>query len=131
MDKCDCWHKVNFISFYPDVYDGVCHGTKEMEYCKCHGDMSKCDFYPEKRKNNKKMQTLEMMIAAKENGKTYVHNNIYYSDCTGFKTPYRLSLENYHFDGTLNALLDFEWEVSQKILTRVEAEEKYNIKIIG
>lgn len=39
-------------------YDGEyerCNGTKERDYCKCGGDPSKCDFYPEK-KNAKSRQ---------------------------------------------------------------------------
>ena len=42
MAKCDCYfqHGLKFL----------CYGTKEMEECSCGGDESKCDFYPEKRK---------------------------------------------------------------------------------
>lgn len=29
--------------------DGRCYGTKEMEECHCMGNLSVCDFYPEKR----------------------------------------------------------------------------------
>lgn len=28
----------------------VCYGTREMEKCSCDGDENKCDFYPDKRK---------------------------------------------------------------------------------
>lgn len=28
---------------------GRCNGTKERDVCNCGGDVSKCDFYPEKR----------------------------------------------------------------------------------
>lgn len=40
-------------------YDGDyerCNGTKEREYCKCGGDPSKCDFYPEEMENAKSRQ---------------------------------------------------------------------------
>ena len=42
MAKCDCYfqHGLKFL----------CYGTKEMEECSCGGDKSKCDFYPENRK---------------------------------------------------------------------------------
>ena len=42
MAKCDNYfqHGLKFL----------CYGTKEMEVCSCGGDTSKCNFYPEKRK---------------------------------------------------------------------------------
>lgn len=30
---------------YEDVCKGICLGAKEVEYCLCGGDRSKCDFY--------------------------------------------------------------------------------------
>ena len=42
MAKCDC--------YYQHGTKFVCYGTKEMEECSCGGDESKCNFYPEKRK---------------------------------------------------------------------------------
>lgn len=27
----------------------ICNGTKEREMCHCGGDVTKCDFYPNKR----------------------------------------------------------------------------------
>lgn len=41
MLKCDYLRST-------EHYD-VCMGTKECDPCSCGGDMSKCDFYPEKR----------------------------------------------------------------------------------
>lgn len=38
---CECWK----------LYKGyaICKGTKELDVCRCGGDVKKCDFYPEKR----------------------------------------------------------------------------------
>ena len=30
---------------YEDICEGICLGTKEVDYCNCDGDRSKCDFY--------------------------------------------------------------------------------------
>lgn len=46
MDKCSCWHKGHPVFRYAS---GQCYGTKECDPCDCGGDVSKCDFYPEKR----------------------------------------------------------------------------------
>jgi hypothetical protein len=39
-----------------------CHGTKEIEICHCGGDKSKCDFYPEYRKENKNTMKYDIKI---------------------------------------------------------------------
>ena len=64
MSKCSCYHttEVRNYTYHPitgapiphDQTVGVCNGTKEMDECSCGGDESKCDFYPEKRKETKK-----------------------------------------------------------------------------
>ncbi|MBQ2184275.1 MAG: hypothetical protein II399_06525 [Lachnospiraceae bacterium] len=43
---CTCYHDENGTP--------VCWGTKECEPCTCGGYTTKCNFYPEKRKENKK-----------------------------------------------------------------------------
>lgn len=49
MNKCSCYHaEENWLGL-----PGVCWGTKECEPCKCGGDESKCDFYPEKKKSKR------------------------------------------------------------------------------
>ena len=42
MSACDCYHY--------EFKKGRCYGTKEIEYCSCEGDKSRCDFYPRKQK---------------------------------------------------------------------------------
>jgi hypothetical protein len=34
----------------------LCYGTREMEECTCGGDVSRCDFYPEKRDVKMKLE---------------------------------------------------------------------------
>ena len=41
---CNCYDKDN----------KRCNGTRECDSCNCEGDTKKCDFYPEKRLENKK-----------------------------------------------------------------------------
>ena len=64
MSKCDCYHtepKTRY-TYHPitgspighDIEVGVCWGTRECEECSCGGEESKCDFYPEVRKNGRK-----------------------------------------------------------------------------
>ena len=63
MNKCDCYRtrtERRYFSDYEkgyaaaqgkllpdheDICRGVCLGTKEVDYCSCGGDLSKCDFY--------------------------------------------------------------------------------------
>jgi hypothetical protein len=39
-----------------------CYGTKEIEICNCGGDKSKCDFYPEYRKENKNTMKYDIKV---------------------------------------------------------------------
>ena len=110
-------------------------GTKEKDLCSCQGDESKCDFYPEKR--NKKMNTLDMMTAAKTNNKTYKiddmsHGDILYNSLNGFHDDNGAPLDWYIFD-TLNELFSLnDWQEDSAIyMTKSQAEEKYGIKIVG
>ena len=63
-DICECyytttkhivdydWYDSHAIGGYDKIV-GHCNGTKEGEECSCGGDVSKCDFYPEKRTSKK------------------------------------------------------------------------------
>ena len=48
MEECSSYIK----NWYPDAL-GYCLDTKEMEFCSCHGDESKCNYYPEKKRARK------------------------------------------------------------------------------
>lgn len=63
MNKCECYRirterryfsdydkgyaavQGKLLPDYEDICKGVCLGTKEVDYCNCDGDRSKCDFY--------------------------------------------------------------------------------------
>lgn len=57
MDKCKYYYVQRYIKGWKDgnnpILDrevGVCYGTKEKEECTCGGDRTKCNFYPEIKK---------------------------------------------------------------------------------
>ena len=64
--NCDCYrieskrkytyHPITGKPIGHDTTIGVCWGTKEMDECKCNGDETKCDFYPEVRTKARKEQ---------------------------------------------------------------------------
>lgn len=88
MDKCSCYHEREdtkyLTEFEKGVYFantgklvdsmkevvGVCWGTKECERCKCNGDESKCDFYPEKKK--KENSILDLYVVCDQNRKCFL-----------------------------------------------------------
>lgn len=125
MEECSSYIK----NWYPDAL-GYCLDTKEMEFCSCHGDESKCNYYPEKK--SKKMNTLEMMNLAKDNGKTYRVNDMLYNIKLGFHDTFGKKWYADAFD-YLNDLFEVnEWEEDNTIyMTKSKAEKKYGIKIIG
>lgn len=62
MEKCECYGTLDIASvnqwgIVRHEEKNICYGTKEMGECKCGGDPSKCDFYPEKRKEKKTTST--------------------------------------------------------------------------
>ena len=48
--------------YYEDWHSNRCFGTKDGEYCHCDGEESKCDFYPEKRKENNNTMKYDIKI---------------------------------------------------------------------
>ena len=55
MTICDCYHE--------EYGEPRCWGTKDVEPCICEGDRTKCDFYPEVRKDAIKEKTKKQSIA--------------------------------------------------------------------
>ena len=63
-DKCKSYHieSKRKYTYHPitgdpirnDITVGVCWGTKEIDECKCNGDRTQCDFYPEVREEARK-----------------------------------------------------------------------------
>lgn len=119
-----------------------CLGTKEVDRCNCGGDKSKCDFYPEKRKEGQKtLNTAEMWLKAQEDGKIYecINGDIAYSKAMGlvdkdnFNVVWQLS--NWDCDRAKaldNLLGGCEWrEMPITIMTKHEAEVEFGIRIVG
>ena len=69
--KCDCYKERIERHYFSDFERGLnasrglydryerrvipyCFGTKELDRCSCGGDRSKCDFYEEVRKKDRK-----------------------------------------------------------------------------
>lgn len=137
MEKCKCWElqpKATYVGEYHGckIYRNkqICNGTREREECSCDGDESKCNFYPEKRKESKSMNTAEMWIKAQEDGKTYYCCDVKYQKDIGLieiatEEPWPLDAWT-----NLNDLMNEKWEVYQT-MTKSEAETKFNIKIVG
>lgn len=68
MNKCECYRirterryfsdyekgyaaaQGKLLPDYEDISKGACFGTKDVDYCSCDGDRSKCDFYENVRK---------------------------------------------------------------------------------
>ena len=123
MEKCECWHC------------GTCWGTKECEECTCDGDTTKCNFYPEKRKEKKVMNTAEMWIKAQEDGMCYeaimsqsTSEELFYQKNHGLfdGDGYEFMLDNME---SFDEFMSMEWRL--RTMTKSEAEAKFNIKIVG
>lgn len=137
MIKCKCWELTD-KRMYGDGYNytvpiQICNGTKEREGCSCNGDESKCNFYPEKRKENRGMNTTEMWTKAQEDKMCYETisqepNLLYYQKDKGLFDEEGMrcgpELWNY-FDDLMNE----QWRL--RTMTKSEAEAKFNIKIVG
>lgn len=135
MEKCKCWEETKrIVGWYRDEpmhkTVQICNGTKECEECSCDGNKSKCNFYPENRKESKTMNTAEMWIKAQEDGKSYYCGDVEYQKDIGLVeigTQERWPLNAWT---SLDKLMKEEWEQYQT-MTKSEAEAKFNIKIVG
>lgn len=138
MENCKCWElqpKATYVGEYHGckIYRNkqICNGTKEREECSCDGDESKCNFYPEKRKENKNMNTAEMWIKAQEDGKTYKCNGMQYNRKKGFHGPTIGLWPAKAFD-YVDDIFNLDWQLKpDNEMTKSEAEAKFNIKIVG
>lgn len=143
MEKCSCWEeKYQIIGWYDTQTPMLstkpiqrCNGTKECEECSCNGDITKCNFYPQKRKENKTMNTAEMWLKAQEDGMCYeaimsqsTNEELFYQKNRGLfdGDGYEFVLDNI---GSFDELMDIEWKL--RTMTKSEAEARFNIKIVG
>lgn len=147
--KCEYWRSSSKIIGWDNdapILDKAyeyCIETKGQEICKCGGNKNNCDFYSEKNKENittiniTTKNTAEMWLDAQNTGKTYqsINGNFIYQANKGlfYKTTMKkcpLELWDIEEDDNLNNLMKIEWKECKNILTKSEAENKYNIKII-
>lgn len=125
MEKCKCWVVIS------NSDKAICYGVSEPQECDCCGDVNRCNFYPEKSKE-KKMNTLEMLIQANKDGKTYKYSDMRYNKCFGFHDRKGEKWEGYAFK-YINDIFEInDWQLKpDNEMTKSEAEAKFNIKIIG
>lgn len=68
---------------YEDICESICLGTKEVDYCNCGGDRSKCDFYENVRQTaQRSSMTKQQAIAEIERliEKYWGTDPVYYTD---------------------------------------------------
>ena len=141
MDDCKCYREQlcyksiynndgQRVGQYPYI-NSYCTGTRECEECTCQGNTSLCNFYPEKRKE-KKMTTADMWTLAQKNNKVYVADDMAYSKKYGFTSAYDFTDEwkPENFDSIEDIMTINNWEEMSNIMTKEEAEEKFNIHIV-
>ena len=141
MDKCKCWEetKKRIVGWYrgEPIHKTVqiCNGTKEREECSCDGNKSKCNFYPENRKESKSMNTAEMWIKAQEDEMCYETVDqgpdtviLYYQKDKGLfdENNIRCGPEMWNY---FDDLMNEQWRL--RTMTKSEAEARFNIKIVG
>ena len=143
MNKCSCWEEKYQIIGWHNAQTPMfskkpiqrCNGTKEREECTCDGDITKCTFYPEKRKEKKTMNTAEMWIKAQEDRMCYemilpqsLNDEVFYQKDRGLfdGSGFQATLDNFEkFDDFMKK----QWRL--RTMTKSEAEAKFNIKIVG
>ena len=140
MIKCKGWEEKHQIAGWYGINDAIyktiqiCNATKEQEKCSCNGDTKKCNFYPEKRKEKKMMNTAEMWLEAQEDEMCYeaimsqsTNEELFYQKNRGLFNGdgYEFVLDN---TGSFDELMDMEWQL--RTMTKSEAEARFNIKIV-
>ena len=136
MEKCSCWEEISVMRRYPNLETiQICNGTKEREECSCDGDESKCNFYPEKRKGKKTMNTAEMWLKAQEDGMCYETSGqgadtviLYYQRDKGLFAEDNMRCAPDMWD-CFDELMGEQWQL--RTMTKSEAETKFNIKIVS
>ena len=102
--------------------------------CSCNGNLEKCTFYPEKRKENKVMNTAEMYLQAINDGKFYQtsssdNDKIFYQKDRGLFGEDECPIPIHVWD-SFKDLMAEQWDLCDMIMTKTEAEQKFGIQII-
>ena len=78
------------------------------------------------------MTTLDMMIKAREDGKTYRTSNLFYNAQLGFVIIRGKEWEGHAFDYLNNLFNINTWDQDTRTyMTKTETEQKYGIIIVG
>ena len=110
----------------------TCSCGEYVRVCSCYGDSDKCNFYPEKRKKNKDMNTVEMIIQATKNGKTYKTDDMKYNSTLGFHDIKGRKWNEDVFKYVNDIFAVNSWQLKpDNEMTKSEAEARFNIKIVG
>lgn len=130
---CDCYH---VIEEKPGKFSGECWGTKERDRVNCSGYTELCSNGLKKPKTKTPviglMYTAKMMVEATKTHKTYKSGDMLFNTAKGFFNatngkPWPVSAFS-----SLQEIFDLQWvECGGQVMTKVEAESKFNIKIIG
>lgn len=130
---CDCYH---VIEEKPGKFSGECWGTKERDRVNCSGYTELCSNGLKKPKSKtpetEPMHTAEMIIEAAKTHKTYESGDVLFNTAKGFFNasdgkPWPISA---FF--SLQEIFDLQWvECEGEVMTKAEAESKFNIKIVG
>ncbi len=127
---CDCYH---VIEEKPGKFSGECWGTKERDRVNCAGYTELCSNGLKKSEREVGlMYTAEMVIKAAKTHKTYESGDVLFNTTKGFFSasngkPWPITAFN-----SLQEIFDLRWvECEDNVMTKAEAESKFNIKIIG
>ena len=130
---CDCYH---VIEEKPGKFRGECWGTKERDRVNCSGYTELCSNGLKKSKPETPeiglMSTAEMMIEAARTHKTYKSGEMLFNTTKGAfgvndGEPWPVSAFN-----TIQEIFNLRWaEYADNVMTKAEAESKFNIKIVG
>ena len=131
--RCDCYH---VIEEKPGKFRGECWGTKERDRVNCSGYTELCSNGLKKSKPETPviglMYTAEMVIEAARTHKTYESGDLLFNTAKGFfgandGKPWPISAF-----ASLQEIFDLRWdEYGGQVMTKAEAETKFNIKIVG
>ena len=130
---CDCYH---VIEEKPGKFSGECWGTKERDRVNCAGYTELCSNGLRKPKPETSdiglMSTAKMVDEATKTHNTYESGDVLFNSTKGFFNasngePWPISAFN-----TLQEIFDLRWdEYADNVMTKAEAESKFNIKIVG
>lgn len=130
---CDCYH---VIEEKPGKFSGECWGTKERDRVNCAGYTELCSNGLKKPKTETPevglMSTAKMVDEATKTHKTYESGDVLFNTAKGFFGANDGKPWPIFAFASLQEIFDLQWtECEGQVMTKAEAESKFNIKIIG